>query len=152
MRALECSGSLAFVAVRQKQDEAGGKTPLVFAGADELIDDDLRAVDEIAELRFPKDEAFGIVARETVFETEAGRFRERRIVDFAESLVGRKMREGQIVLLGFGVDKNGVALVEGAALGVLASEANGIAFEDEGAVGEKFGETVIEGALALAHF
>src|ERR1700737_659775 len=45
--------SLAFVAVWKKQDQAGGKIPFVYAGADELIDDDLRAVDEIAELRFP---------------------------------------------------------------------------------------------------
>src|ERR1700686_3647469 len=44
---------LAFITVGKKQDQAGGKIPFVFAGANELIDDDLRAVDEIAELRFP---------------------------------------------------------------------------------------------------
>src|ERR1700674_505780 len=44
---------LALVAVRQKHDEAGRQVPLVFTGADELVDDDLGAVGEIAELRFP---------------------------------------------------------------------------------------------------
>ena len=62
--------SLAFVAVRQQQDEAGEQIPLVFAGADELIDDDLRAVGEVAELRFPQNQRFGIVAAEAVLESE----------------------------------------------------------------------------------
>src|SRR2546423_1361574 len=47
-------GSLALETVRQKKDDAGRKIPLVFTGADELIDDDLRAVDEVAELRLPQ--------------------------------------------------------------------------------------------------
>ena len=48
-------GPLAFVPVRKQKYHAGGKIPFVFAGADELVDDDLRAVREIAELRLPKD-------------------------------------------------------------------------------------------------
>ncbi len=87
--------ALAFVAVGEKKDQSGGKTPLVFAGADELVDDDLRAVDEVAELGFPEHEAFGIVARKAVFEAEASGFRERRIVDFAEGLVGRRCASGK---------------------------------------------------------
>ena len=51
-------GSLAFVAVRQQQDEAGEQAPLGFAGGDELVDDDLRAVGEVAELGLPEDERF----------------------------------------------------------------------------------------------
>src|ERR1700680_4453315 len=45
--------SLAFIAVREKHYQAGRKIPFVFTGADELVDDDLRAVCEVAELRFP---------------------------------------------------------------------------------------------------
>ena len=44
---------LSFVSVRQQQNQAAQQVPLVFAGDDELIDDDLRAVGEVAELRFP---------------------------------------------------------------------------------------------------
>ena len=46
--------TLAFVAVRQQQHESAQAIPLRFAGTDELIDDDLRAVGEIAELAFPQ--------------------------------------------------------------------------------------------------
>src|SRR5579871_1152035 len=44
---------LPFVAVGEKHDEARKQVPLGFSGADELIDDGLRDVHEIAELRFP---------------------------------------------------------------------------------------------------
>jgi hypothetical protein len=47
-------GALTFVAMRQQEHQAGRQIPFVFGGADELIDDDLRAVHEIAELRLPQ--------------------------------------------------------------------------------------------------
>jgi len=65
-----CAGvfrALAFIAVRKQQHQATGEPPFVFAGAEELIDDDLRAVHEIPELRFPEHQRFGIVARKPVF-------------------------------------------------------------------------------------
>jgi hypothetical protein len=40
--------------VRQQQHEAVGAQPLGLAGGDVLVDDDLRAVGEVAELRFPQ--------------------------------------------------------------------------------------------------
>ncbi len=83
-----CAGvfrALAFVAVRQQQHDAGQQIPLVLARRDELVDDDLRAVREIAELRFPQHQRLGIVAAESVFEAQHGRLGKRRIVDFAQS-------------------------------------------------------------------
>ena len=44
---------LALVAVRQQQHERRRQSPLGAARRDELVDDHLRAVDEIAVLRFP---------------------------------------------------------------------------------------------------
>src|ERR1700691_4198213 len=41
--------TLYLVAVREEHDEAGEQTPLGFARGEELVDDDLRAVGEIAE-------------------------------------------------------------------------------------------------------
>src|SRR5712672_595098 len=111
--------SLAFIAVRQEHHDARRQIPLVFAGADELVDDDLRAVGEIAELGFPQNERFGIVATEAVFESEAARFRERRVVNFAERLLLGEMRERKVIVLGDGVHKYGMTLIEGAALRVL---------------------------------
>ena len=52
---------LALVAVRQKHDEASEQIPFVFSGNDELIDDDLRTIGEVAELRFPHHQGFGEV-------------------------------------------------------------------------------------------
>src|SRR6266436_4267222 len=57
--------ALAFKSMRKQQYEPGGKIPFIFTGTDELIDDDLRAVDEIPELRFPQNEDLRIVAAET---------------------------------------------------------------------------------------
>src|ERR1700761_1606622 len=145
-------GPLAFVAVRQKKNEAGRERPLVFAGAQKLIDDDLRAVDEVSELRFPQNESFGIVAAEAVFEAETCSFRERRIVNLAERLFAREMRKRQVVVFGFAVDQNSMALIECAALRVLAGQANGRAFKHERAVRKQFSEAVVDGALAVAHF
>jgi hypothetical protein len=39
--------------VRQQHHETAHLAPLLLAGGDELVDHDLRAVGEIAELRFP---------------------------------------------------------------------------------------------------
>src|SRR5581483_5988147 len=45
---------LAFVAVRQQQHQSGEQAPLVLARGDELVNDDLRAVGEVPELRLPQ--------------------------------------------------------------------------------------------------
>src|SRR5713101_28450 len=73
--------ALAFVAVWEKHDETRRQIPLVLAGADELVDDYLRAVGKIAELRFPEHKGFGVVAAEAVFETEATGLGKRRVVN-----------------------------------------------------------------------
>src|SRR5215813_12568673 len=63
--------ALAFESVRQEHDNAGWKIPFVLAGADELVDDHLRAVHEISELRLPQNQRFGVVAAEAVLKTKA---------------------------------------------------------------------------------
>ena len=68
-------GPLPFIPVRQKQPHARRQVPLVFRRADELVDDDLRAVGEIAELRFPQHQRFRIVAAVAVFKAEHARLR-----------------------------------------------------------------------------
>ena len=59
--ALEARGgmlrTLAFIAVRQKADEARHAQPLALARRDELVEHDLRAVGEVAELRLPQGRA-----------------------------------------------------------------------------------------------
>ena len=143
--------TLAFVAVRQQHHEAGEQIPLVFSGADELVDDDLGDVDEVAELRFPEDERFGIVAAVAVFEAEDSGFGERGVVDFATRLVGRDVFQRHVFVLVLDVDEDGVALIEGAAAGVLSAQADvGTGFHQAGK-GESLGHAVIHGTLACAH-
>jgi len=69
--------ALAFVTVREQQNDARQQVPLVLARGDELVNHNLRAIREVAELRFPKDKRFGIVAAESVFEAEHGGFGKR---------------------------------------------------------------------------
>src|SRR6202140_1773700 len=66
--------SLAFVAVREKHHNAREQVPLGFAGADELVDDSLCDVDEVAERGFPEAERLGVVTAVTVFEAEDAGF------------------------------------------------------------------------------
>ena len=143
--------ALAFVAVRQQQHEAAEQAPLVFAGGDELIDDDLRAVGEVAELRFPQHQGFRVVAAVAVLEAEHAGFGEDRVVDAEARLVRGEVVQRNPALLVFDVDEDAVALVEGAALRVLAAEAHRRAGEQQRAEGDGFGHAVIEGLLAAAH-
>ena len=100
---------LPFVAVRQEQGDAGEEVPLVFAGDDELIDDDLRAVGEVAELGLPHHQGFGIVAGKAVLEAHDGGFGKLGAVDLDPRLVGREMRQRHVLVFVLGIDKSGVA-------------------------------------------
>ena len=61
------------------------------------------------------------------------------------------MGEGDVADFGLDVDQDGVALVEGAALRVLAAEANGSACVEQRGEGDELGHAVVEEALACAH-
>ena len=62
---------LALEAVGEQQHQAALLAPLVLGGHDELVDDDLAAVDEVAELRLPCDER--VLVRDGVAVLEAQR-------------------------------------------------------------------------------
>src|SRR5918911_698988 len=61
-------GPLALVPVWQQECQSGQAPPFVFSRDDELIDDDLRVVREVAELSLPEDERLRIVPTVPVFE------------------------------------------------------------------------------------
>ena len=91
--ALEARGgvlrTLAFVAVRQEADEAGHAQPLALARRDELVEQDLRTVGEVAELRLPQRERVRLRQRVAVFEAEHRLFGEHRVDDLEAGLVAR---------------------------------------------------------------
>ena len=79
-------GPLALVPVRQEQDEAVVLVPLVLGGDEVLVDDDLRAVDEVAELRLPHHERLVVLVRVALLVAERGVLAEQRVVDPERSL------------------------------------------------------------------
>jgi hypothetical protein len=62
--------TLTLVSVGQQQGEASRETPLGQPGGYELIDDNLRRVDEVAELRLPEDQGLGSRHAVAILETE----------------------------------------------------------------------------------
>ena len=129
-------GTLAVVAVGKGHDEAGTLHPLDLAGGDELVDDALGVVGEVAELGLPHDEGVGGGEGVAVLEAKGAELAEGRVGDDELGLVAADVLErgvGVFVLL---VVEDGVALGEGAALDVLAGNANVVALGDKGAEGE----------------
>src|SRR5262245_20295216 len=77
---------VSFIPVREEEREARCLSPLRAAGHDELVDDHLRAIHEVAELRLPQDERLRGGDRIAVLETDGGELRERRVVHLERSL------------------------------------------------------------------
>src|SRR5579875_858783 len=117
-------GTGPLIAMRQQQRQPRGLAPLGQPGDDELVDDHLGAVDEIAELRLPQDERLGCLLRVAVFEADAGHLRQRAVVQLHRRERAGQVLDRRVLLSGAGVVQHQVALAEGAALGVLAGEAN----------------------------
>ncbi len=93
--------TLAFEAMRQQQDESAGLIPLRFGGAEELINNDLRAVDEIAELGFPHDQGQRIGHAIAEFKTHHGVFAEQAIDGFELGLIWLQVFESHVAFAAF---------------------------------------------------
>ena len=122
---------LAFIAVRQKQHEARHAEPFPLARGNELVDDDLGAVGEVAELRFPQDERVRLGEAVAIFEAEHGLLRQHGVDHLERRLTFGDVLERGVFLLVLLVHQHGVALGERAALGVLAGEPNAITLDQE---------------------
>ena len=72
---------LPLVAVRQEADERRHAQPFALARRDELVEHDLRAVGEVAELRLPEHERVRLGERVAVLEAEHRLLREHRVDD-----------------------------------------------------------------------
>ncbi len=113
-----CAGMfrpLSFLSVREQQHYAAWLLPFRFGGNDKLIDEHLRAVGEIAKLRFPNAKHSRIIEGVTVIEPEHSGLRKRTVVNANAGLLLRQMHERDVGLAGFGVVKNRVPRAKGAA-------------------------------------
>src|SRR5262245_49177437 len=142
---------LALIAMRQQEDEPRHAEPFALARGNELIDDDLRAVGEIAELRFPQHERVRLGEAVPVLEAEHGLFRQHRVDDFERRLAFGQVLERGVFLLVLLVHQHGMALGEGAALGVLAREPDAEALDEQRAVSERLGGGPIDPLAVLDH-
>ena len=114
---------LPLIAMRQQADEAGHAQPLALARADELVEIDLGAIGEIAELRLPQGQAVGVGQAVAVFVAEHALFGEHGCRSTSKSAtVAHHRLQRRVALLGVLVVDQGMALAEGAAADVLARE------------------------------
>src|ERR1700738_2507070 len=89
-------GTLTFISMRQKQSKPRQTAPLGFAGADELIDDDLCPVAEIAELTLPNRQAMRLGRRESVFESHDRLLGQYRVGHRERGLVGSQVLQRHV--------------------------------------------------------
>ena len=113
-----------------------GALPLAFGGGDELVDDDLRTVHEVAKLGFPANEQVAGEQRIPVVEAQNRGFGEERVVHAVATLLGLQIVQGDVAITRLRIIKHAVTMAEGAATHVLAAEADAVAFREQGAKGQ----------------
>ena len=136
----------------QQHHQAGHLPPFGFGGDDELIDDRLRHVDEIAELGFPDDQVARVGGAEAVFESQDGQLGKHGVDEDDGGLVFADIGQGDVFVAGVVIAKGGMAMGEGAALGVLADEADGRAFQQQASQRQHFGAAPVDRGFAERHF
>src|SRR5690606_3256613 len=118
--------------------------PLVLRAGDELVDDDLGDVDEVAELRLPQDEPLRAIEAVAVLEAEDADLGERAVPDLDRRLARVEVLKRPVSLAGLVIVQDGVPLPEGAALGVLPAQAHGSSIEAERRERQELGGSPVE--------
>ena len=131
-------GPLPFIAMGQQHHQAGHAQPLGFTRCDKLINNELSAVGKIAELRFPKHQGLWIGQRQTVFEPENRRFRQRAVSADKSFLSVPDVFQWGITLLGFLIDEDRVTLGKCPAGHILAAQPHQKTFRQKRSKGEGF--------------
>src|SRR5882757_4254448 len=124
-------GALTLVPVRKEQGESRKAPPLGFAGTDELIDDHLCPVAEIAELAFPNRQAMRLGRGESVFESHDRLFRQHRVRYRERRLTGGKMLQRHVAASRGLVVQYCVPVEESTAPAILPGEPYRVSLLDE---------------------
>ena len=99
----------AFQAMGQQHHQSGETKPFLLCGSDELVDDDLRTIGEVAELRLPADQGVWVCSAVAIFKPKHRRFRQWAVVNL-ERGIGTDPVQRRICLVGFLVQEIAVAL------------------------------------------
>ena len=124
MRAEVCSGPWPSWPCGSIRVEPAQQAPLLLGRDDELVDHDLRAVGEVAELRLPDHQGVGAGRGEAVLEAQRGLLGEDGVDDGEARLPVRDVLERDVLVAVALVEQHGVAMEEGAAPGVLPGQAH----------------------------
>src|SRR5207244_340112 len=130
--------------------EAAHALPLRLRAGEELVDDHLRAVDEVAELRLPEDQPARVGEAHAELEAEHGVLGQHAVDDAEGRLVAPDVVERDVLVVGVDVVEDGVALAEGAAARVLPAHADRDALEQQRAEGERLGAAPVDAAPLAA--
>src|SRR5690606_23783684 len=137
-------GALAFVAVRQEQYETAALAPLLLGRRQELVEDDLCAVGEVAELRLPEYERRRIGHRVPVLEGADGVLGEQAVVNEQLRLTFADVVERDVLLTRLLVVEDRVAVAERAAPRVLAAEPHARPFRQQRAESKRLGKRPVD--------
>jgi len=137
-------GSLALVAVGQQEHERRRLAPLGARGGHELVEHDLRAVDEIP---YWASHTTGGRVPARCSRLDPRRQLAERAVCTSKAALARGIAAGRVVPPGLGVVEHGVAVTERAALDVLAREPDRHAVFEQGREGELLSRGPVDRAL-----
>ena len=144
--------ALPLVAVRKKHDEPARSLPLRFEADDELVDDALRAVREVAKLSFPENESSRGIEREAEFEAEHSFLAEQAVVN---PEVGRRLCQSfqrHMTIARDDVRKRRMPLAEGSAARVLAREAYACTFRNQRAERQRLRRGPVDSLAEIDRF
>ena len=114
--------SHALKTVRQEHDDSRKTIPLILGTDNELINHDLRCVDEISKLRLPDNQPIGAVETVAVLETKDACLGKWAIVNLNRRLIRRQVFEGTVGVVGDCVVNHRMAMAECAPLAVLTRD------------------------------
>src|SRR5690606_28676275 len=143
--------SLPFVAVWQQQGQAAQALPLVLTAGDELVDNHLGAVGEVAELGFPDYQGIRRGRGIAILEGQYRHFRKQRVIDAEAAGLWHQLCQRNVLGAGLLVVQHRVSVGERATSHILPGDAHLVAGRQDAGVGQGFSKTPIDGLLARRH-
>src|SRR6266571_4515457 len=131
----------------QKQHQGRVLPPFCSRRGDELVNDDLGRVGEIAKLGLPQDKCLRSMNAVAILKAEYTCFRKRAVENGKRGTRFRKMLERNIGFPRMLVVKHSMAMAESSTFSVLTREADGSAFSKNGGKSKGFGLSPVDASF-----